>query len=265
MKTLRINDILAIQGDCLEGMQKLIDKGVTVSAIIADLPYGTTTSSWDSVIPFEPMWSCIDKLIVTNGAICLFGTEPFSSSLRLSNSKMFKYDWIWHKSSCSNFIAANYQPLRKHEVISVFSKGAASYSRKNSDNKMTYNPQMGEITKAITKEYEDSECRKAYSEKSKNGYKLRHNNVGRKFPESVIYFAADTKKIHPTQKPVKLMEYLVNTYSNTGDVVLDFTAGSFSTGVACINTNRKCICIEKDPDIFELGVNRIMEVYNARK
>ena len=168
MKTLKIHDIIAIQEECLVGMQKLVDKGVQVAAVITDLPYGTTTCSWDSIIPFEPMWNLLDKLIISNGAICLFGTEPFSSSLRLSNVKMFKYDWIWHKSSCSNFITANYQPLRKHEIISVFSKGGASYSRKNNSNRMIYNPQMGEKTRSISKEYEDLECRKAYQGKNKN-------------------------------------------------------------------------------------------------
>ena len=255
MKVLKCGNNIFINGECIEVMKLLIKKGIKVHAILTDLPYQTTTCSWDNVIPFEPMWECINSLIEGYGAICLFGCEPFSSALRLSNLSMYKYDWIWHKSSCSNFIAANYQPRRTYEIISVFSKGVASFSKKG--NNMTYLPQMGEETKHITKVYEDKECRKAFSKKSKEGYKLVHSNKGRKFPESIIYFPSDSKKVHPTQKPVALMEYLIRTYSKENDTILDFTAGSFTTAIACRNVgNRKFIGIEKDEEIFDTGIKR---------
>lgn len=261
-RSLKIENNILINGDCLEVLPDLISKGRKVDAIITDLPYEITTCSWDAIIPFDPMWDAINKLVKQYGAICLFGCEPFSSALRLSNLKMFKYDWIWHKSSCSNFIAANYQPRRTFEVISVFSNGVASYSKKG--NNMTYFPQMGEKTRAITKVYKDRECRKAFDKKSSADYELKHANKGQKYPEAIIYFPSDKQKIHPTQKPVALMEYLVKTYSKEGDIVLDFTAGSFSTGVACINTGRKFIGIEKDSEMFEKGVERIKETLNVR-
>ena len=258
MRAFKIKENILFNGECIEVMTSLINKGIKIDAIITDLPYKVTTCSWDALIPFNPMWKCINSLIKDYGAICLFGCEPFSSALRLSNLEMFKYDWIWHKSSCSNFIAANYQPRRTHELISVFSKGAASYTKKG--NKMTYFPQMGEKTKDVKRVYEDRECRKAFSKKSKEGYKLIHNNTGRKFPESIIYFPSDTKKIHPTQKPVALMEYLIRTYSKEGDIILDFTAGSFTTAIACINVgDRKFIGIEKDLEIFNKGLERVKD------
>ena len=243
-------------------MRDMVNKGMKVDAIITDLPYEITTCSWDSKIPFEPMWDLIGELIKPETPICLFGTEPFSSALRLSNLKMYKYDWIWKKSRCSNFLTANYQPRRIHEIISVFSRGAASYSKKG--NNMTYNPQMGETTKVIENEYFDNDCRKAYSKKSSKGYKLKHNNVGRKFPESVVYFPSDKKAYHPTSKPLAFMEYLIRTYTNEGGVVLDFTAGGGSTLVASVNTNRKFIGIELENKYFEICVERVKEALNAR-
>ena len=253
----RVGNNLLINGECLSVMKDLISKGRKVDAIITDLPYEITTCSWDSIIPFEPMWECLNFLIKDRGAICLFGCEPFSSALRLSNLKMYKYDWIWHKSSCSNFICANYQPRRTYEVISVFSNGAASYTK--TGNKMSYYPQMGEETKSILRKYNDNECRKAFSKKSSKDYELVHANKGRKYPESIIYFPSDTKKVHPTQKPVALMEYLVETYTKENEIVLDFTAGSFSTVIACIKKNRKCIGIEKDENIFKIGLERVQK------
>lgn len=251
----KLGNNLLINGECIEVMQELIKKGRKVDAIITDLPYEITTCSWDSKVPFEPMWDCICALIKEYGSICLFGCEPFSSALRLSNLKMYKYDWIWHKSSCSNFLNANYQPRKTYEIISVFSNGAASYTKKG--NKMIYYPQMGDEIKSINKRYKDNECRKAFSKKSRDGYELIHTNKGRKYPESIIYFPSDSKKVHATQKPVALMEYLVETYSKENEIILDFTAGSFSTMIACIKKNRKCIGIEKDEEIFKSGLERV--------
>lgn len=262
MRVIKHQGNLMIEGEAIEVMQKLIKKGIKVDTIIADLPYGTTTCAWDSVIPFEPMWDCINALLKEKGAICLFGCEPFSSALRMSNLKMYKYDWIWHKSSCSNFLIAAYQPRKTYEVISVFSNGAASYSKKG--NNMPYYPQMGDKIHNYTKEYKDSDCRKAFSKKSKSTYKLVHKNVGRKYPEAIIYFSSDKNKIHATQKPIDLMTFLVKTYSKEGEVVLDFCAGSFSTCVACLQSNRKFIGIEKDPEIFQKGIERLKEEFNAR-
>ena len=262
MKSVKIGNNILINANCLEAMNLLIKKGKKVDAIITDLPYEVTTCSWDSKIPFESMWECLCSLIKGNGAICLFGCEPFSSALRLSNLKMYKYDWIWHKSSCSNFLNANYQPRKTYEIISVFSKGAASYTK--GGNSMTYFPQMGEKTNAIHKVYKDNECRKAFSKKSSNTYELKHNNVGQKYPESIIYFPSDNKKVHPTQKPVLLMDYLIKTYSKEGDIVLDFTMGSGTTGIACIRNNRKFVGIELYEDIFNISVDRIKGEINAR-
>ena len=251
---------MLIQGDCIEVMQNLIKQGVEVDAIITDPPYGTTACKWDSVIPFDKMWNCLNKLIKDNGAIVLFGSEPFSSALRMSNLKMYKYDWVWKKNTSSNFLQSNFQPRKIHEVISIFSKGNASYT-KNIDKKMTYFPQMwGESKARIKKEMSIENGLKSWQGRMSKNYKLKSTNItGKMFPESIIEVKSDKEKLHPTQKPVALLEYLIKTYTNEGETVLDFTMGSGSTGVACKNLNRKFIGIEKDEKYFEIAKERINE------
>ena len=235
-------------GDCLEVMDKLIKEGVQVDAIITDPPYGTTACKWDSVIPFDEMWLRLNKLIKPNGAIVLFGSEPFSSALRMSNIKNYKYDWIWKKSRPSNFPLAKKQPMKYHENIMVFYK-----------KQPTYNPIM-------TKGKKNHRTKSTRGKNNIIGEEITKgacwsNTSDMKYPKSVIEVKStdSTRNLHPTQKPVDLMEYLVKTYTNEGELVLDFTAGSFTTGVACMNTNRKFIGIELDENYFEIGKNRIEE------
>lgn len=243
-------------GDCLEVMDKLIEQGVVVDAIICDPPYGTTACKWDSIIPFDDMWERLNKLIKPNGAIVLFGSEPFSSTLRMSNIKNFKYDWVWDKHIPRNFINAKIMPMQKHENIMIF-KGEYK-------GKINYYPQMEKRDKPVKV--------KNYSKKGKDStYLLNTNgtdNMERiyeyKYPSTIIEgkWEANKGKLHPTQKPIALMEYLVKTYTNENEIVLDFTMGSGSTGVACLNTNRKFIGIELDENYFNIAIDRIFENYN---
>lgn len=245
-------------GDCLEVMDKLIEQGVKVDAIITDPPYGTTACKWDSIIPFDEMWDRINKLIKPTGAIVLFGTEPFSSALRMSNIKNYKYDWYWNKNSSGNILRAKYIPLKIIENIHIFSKG-----------KCTYNPQMIKRT-----EKEEKECIKKYGKNNtkkktdmfsgiKSGAFVHTSNPKYKYPNNLLNFNARAKecnnriRVHPTQKPVDLLEYLIKTYTNEGDLVLDFTMGSGSTGVACLNTNRRFVGIELDEKYFNIAKERL--------
>jgi len=238
-----------ILGDCLKEMDKLIEQGIKVDAIITDPPYGTTACKWDSVIPLEPMWERLNKLIKPNGAIVLFGSEPFSSALRMSNIKNYKYDWIWDKVHPTNFLNAKKQPLRRNELISIFYK-----------KQPTYNPQMIKrdkplITKGNGKTYH-GDGKKVYGK-----FKRIDHVLPEKYPTNIITIsnANKTNIQHPTQKPVELMEYLIKTYTNENDTVLDFTMGSGTTGVACVNTNRHFIGIEIEPKYFEIAKNRILK------
>jgi site-specific DNA-methyltransferase (adenine-specific) len=245
------------KGDCLEVM-KGIETG-SIDSIITDPPYGTTSCKWDSVIDFELMWEQLNRIIKPNGAIVLFGQEPFSSLLRTSNLKLYKYDIKWHKDKCSNFIHAKTQPRKTIEDVIVFSKGGTTH---NSKIKYTYNSQK-------TKRKARSQMPK--TQKSKNQKEIRRDNTNlfygdgfekdKSYAESYVYFATDhLKRVHPTQKPVLLMEYLIKTYTNEGETVLDFTMGSGSTGVACVNTNRNFIGIEMDAKYFDIATERIANV-----
>lgn len=246
----QIDDSVLINGDCLEVMPFLIQQGVKVDAVIADIPYGTTACKWDVVIPFDKMWDCLNKLIKDNGAIVLFGTEPFSSRLRCSNLKIYRYDWIWKKSTNTNFAQAPYMPLKNYENIIIFSKGTIA---SNSKNKMIYNPQGVKICKKIVKGRTESAYRPR--RKKQNDYLQRGTN----YPKMIIDFQNDLYGYHPTQKPVALMEYLVKTYTNECDLVLDFTMGSGTTGVVCKNLNRKFIGIELDKGYYDIACKRIEE------
>lgn len=231
-----------ILGDCLEEMQNIPDGSVDM--ILCDPPYGTTACKWDSVIPFEPMWKQLNRIIKPNGAICLFGSEPFSSALRMSNIKHFKYDWYWNKIRGVGHLNAKRQPMKSVETISVFYK-----------KQCCYNPQMRPREKSRTSKNNNSQ--KVFGN-------CRNNFVGEtlkeKYPVSLITFSkSDMKKnkFHSSQKPIDLLEYLIRTYTNEGETVLDFTMGSGSTGVACINTGRNFIGIELDEKYFNIAKERI--------
>ena len=237
-----------IQGDCLIEMQK-IESG-SIDAIITDPPYGTTACKWDSVINFELLWEQLNRIIKFNGAIVLFGSEPFSSALRISNIERFRYDIIWEKSHARGFLNAWKQPMRKHENISVFYK-----------KQPTYNPILKD------KDPKNIRTRSKRTRSSQfNGGEFSNDANKRKcpndksMPDSVLkYNSKVTPIIHPTQKPVALMEYLIKTYTNENETVLDFTMGSGTTGVACQNTNRKFIGIEMDENYFKIAEQRIKE------
>lgn len=233
------------QGDCIEIMPNL---DITFDCCITDPPYGTTACKWDCVIPFEPMWKNLENLVKNEGAIVLFGSEPFSSLLRCSNLKMFKYDWIWDKKSGMGYLDSKFRPLKSHEIISVFGRGGVSNGSKQA---MVYNPQ-GLIP--TTKQNTHADNRLTHSQSKTKDFKTTHTN----YPKSVLYYNRITG-VHPTQKPVDLIEYLVKTYTNENELVLDFTSGSGTTGVACMNTNRKCVLIEKDEKYCKITIKRLQE------
>jgi len=233
------------KGDCLEVMKYIPDG--SIDAIITDPPYGTTACKWDSVIDFELMWKQLNRIIKPNGAIVLFGSEPFSSALRMSNIKHYKYDWVWDKHIPRGFANAKRMPMNKHEIISVF------------NCKGFYYPQMTLRDKPVTvknysKKGKDSSYKINSDGSNSKSYTYTHKN-----PDTIIVgkWIANKGKKHPTQKPVALMEYLIKTYTNENETVLDFTMGSGSTGVAAKNLNRKFIGIEQDEKYFKIAEERI--------
>ncbi len=224
------NRKMLINGDCLEVMDRLIADGVTVDAIITDPPYGTTACKWDSVIPFDEMWDRLNKLIKPNGAVVLFGSEPFSSSLRMSNIKNYKYDWVWDKKIAPNFASANKQPLRVTENVLIFNKH--NYYPLKTKGKMRKKGGGRQFVGIYGDAQKDKITKPYLSDMYHPINIIDIQNASRK------------GKVHPTQKPVDLMEYLIKTYTKEGETVLDFTCGSGSTGVACRNTNRNFIGID---------------------
>ena len=241
-KDLKLDDCQLMFGDCLERMKEIGDK--SVDAIICDPPFGTTACKWDNVIPFEPLWEQYNRIIKDNGAIVLFGSEPFTSMLICSNIKMFKYNWIWQKNKCTGFLNSKKQPLNDNETISVFCNGQS-----------IYNPQMTKSEKTYKRGFVNRVKSDCYG-KEKDF--LQHDN-GERYPKRIQYFNNNYthSQFHPTQKPVALLEYLIKTYTNEGETVLDNTMGSGSTGVACINTNRKFIGIEMDEKYYDISCKRI--------
>jgi len=239
------------KGECLEVMKSIPD--ASIDAIITDPPYGTTACKWDSVIDFDLMWEQLNRIIKPNGAIVLFGSEPFSSALRMSNIKNFKYDWIWDKRSSGNSMLGKIMPNKTHEIISVFGL-----------NKIKYYPQMQKKSdETIKRQKRKQNTNNIKSEHITHKRVINNNILG--FPKSIQYFKKESNNqykkpiVHPTQKPIALMEYLISTYTNENETVLDFTMGSGSTGVACVNTNRKFIGIEMDSKYFEIAEQRIKE------
>ena len=238
-----MEDIKLLNGDCLELMKDIPDKSIDM--ILCDLPYGTTACKWDNVIPFEPLWGQYNRVIKDNGAIVLFGSEPFSSRLRMSNIKNYKYDWIWKKTKAGNFAQCRKNPMKYHENISVFYKKYPTFNLWN----------LKKLEKPIN------------SSRKNKGSNLGHcvdkgsymqTETG--FHNSILEFSNKSGKgysYHPTQKPVELLEYLIKTYTNENETVLDNCMGSGSTGVACVNTNRKFIGIELDENYFKIAKERI--------
>ena len=234
-------------GDTIEQMKLIPDK--SINAIICDLPYGTTACKWDTIIPFDKLWEQYNRIINTNGAIVLFGAEPFSSLLRTSNINGYKYEWVWVKSRPIGFLNVKKMPLKNTELISIFY-----------NNQPTYNPQG--VVKINKKRINDN------SKNGNNKTGLSGHNGGKmkgeyiqeytNYPTQVLNFASE-RGLHPTQKPVSLMEYLILTYSNYNDTILDNTFGSCTTGIACINTNRNFIGIENNMDYFNISLKRVEE------
>lgn len=238
-------------GDCLEVMKGIPDGSVDL--VLTDPPYGTTQCNWDSVIPFEPMWEQLKRVCKENAAIVLFSAQPFTTDLISSNRKMFRYEIIWEKTQAQGFLNANKMPLRAHENLVVFYRKLPTY---NPVKKMVERKDIGRIRQVNAMRSQQ------YREMDRTVWV----ETGERYPTDVIRFSnwngalfGKTQKHikHPTAKPVNLLEYIINTYTNDGETVLDFTMGSGSTGVACINTNRRFIGIEKDRKYFEIAKNRI--------
>ena len=235
-----------ILGDCLEVMPTLENKSIDL--ILCDLPYGTTACKWDTIIPFEPLWKQYKRLIKDNGAIVLTASQPFTSALVMSNIKMFKYELIWEKDSPTNPFMAKIQIMRRHENVCVFYK-----------EQPTFHPQM---EKRKDENKRNNNPANFYMTETKGNAILQRQNIGNNeetYPNSIQKFTRGSRGEHPTQKPVALFEYLIRTYTNEGDTVLDNCSGSGTTAIACINTNRDYICIERDPEYYQIGTQRIRE------
>jgi len=230
---------LLMLGDCLEVMSKIPDGSVDM--VCTDPPYGTTACKWDSVIPFEPMWAQLKRITKPNGAIVLMASQPFTSALVMSNVSMFAYEWIWVKSKITGVLNAKKMPVRKHEQVLVFCDRKAT---------KVYNAQG--LVKKETVTYQGGQSEN-YGARSTKPYTQEFTN----WPRDVLEIPSEGNTVHPTQKPVALMEYLIRTYTNPGEVVLDFTMGSGTAGVACKNLSRRFIGIEQDPNYFQLAQQRI--------
>ena len=232
--------------NCLKVLPTIPDKSIDL--ILTDPPYGTTQCKWDSIIPFEPMWKELKRIIKDDGCIALFGSEPFSSALRISNIKNFKYDWYWQKDKCTNHLNCKKQPMRNTEIISIFYKKQCLYNPQI-ENKNFLNIRPATVKRPQTE---------VYGKMSK--VSKREIPIDKTYPKQTLKFNVcwyKGKIFHPTQKPLALLEYLIKTYTNENDTVLDFTMGSGSTGVACKNLNRNFIGIEKDEKYFDIAKQRI--------
>jgi site-specific DNA-methyltransferase (adenine-specific) len=243
----RVSHSTLVNADCFDVFPLIADK--SVDAIIADLPYGTTACKWDAIIPFEPLWAEYKRVIKSDGVIALFGAEPFSSLLRTSNINGYKYEWVWVKSRPIGFLNVKKMPLKNTELISIFY-----------NNQPTYNPQG--VVKINKKRINDN------SKNGNNKTGLSGHNGGKmkgeyiqeytNYPTQVLNFASE-RGLHPTQKPVALLEYLIKTYTNENEIVLDNTMGSGTTGLACLKTNRQFIGIEKEKQYYDVAVRRLSE------
>ena len=243
--------IKLIQGDCLEKMKDIPDGSIDL--VLTDPPYGTTACKWDSVIPLKPMWDQLKRVIKDSGAIVMTASQPFTTALIRSNVKMFKYCWVWEKNRGSNFASVRFQPMKEHEDVVVFGKSRLKYypikQKRNGSggNRVKYKI----VARTRTENYNNS----VYNDTVLNCVELRH-------PSSIQKFNTATGKEkvkHPTQKPIALMEYMIKTYTDESDLVLDFCMGSGTTGVACKNLNRSFIGIELDQEYFKIAEKRINE------
>jgi DNA modification methylase len=229
-------------GDCLDIMQKIDDKSIDM--ILCDLPYGTTQNKWDSVIDLNKLWFCYNRIIKDNGAIVLTAQTPFDKILGYSNIDILRYEWIWEKEQGTGFLNSKKMPMKIHENILIFYKNLPIY---NPEMRFGFNPYK-------------AKSRDRGSSNYNNGIGLQEtiNEDGSRYPTTILKFGWDKQqKFHPTQKPVKLFEYLIKTYTNEDMIVLDNCSGSGTTAAACINTNRNFICIEKDEDIFKKSIERV--------
>lgn len=224
--------------ECLQGMTRIPDKSIDM--ILCDLPYGTTACKWDSVIPFEPLWEQYERVIKDNGAIVLTASQPFTTVLASSNLRLFRYAWVWEKEQGVNFLMAKKQPLKVHEDILVFYK-----------KQPTYNPQMTKGKPYISGKGDSGDVTGRVK-------KIQTKNEGTRYPRSVIKFNREVG-LHPTQKPVALFEYMIKTYTNVGEIVLDNCMGSGTTAIACLNTGRKYIGFELDKTYYEMSLERIQK------
>jgi site-specific DNA-methyltransferase (adenine-specific) len=246
-------------GDCLE-LMKDIPNG-SIDMILCDLPYGTTACKWDVIIPFDKLWEQYERIIKPNGAIVLTASQPFTSALIMSNPKCFKYEWIWNKQRTSNPMLAKIQPMKTHENILVFSNGKTNYYPQFTDKKND---------ETIKRDKRKNGYNNSKSEHFELKYTIRNSNEY-KYPESVLNIKRDngnnqflnTTVKHPTQKPVALFEYLIKTYTNEGDLVLDNCAGSGTTAIACLNTNRQFIVMEKEQKYYDIILKRV-EDFNKK-
>ena len=256
---VKIENITLLNGDCLKMMKEIPDNSIDM--VLCDLPYGTSASSWDKKLPMNDLWNEYKRIIKHNRAIVLFSQQPFTSLLITSNIEMWKYNWIWEKDNGTNFMNSHFCPLKITEDICVFGNGATSFV-KNGEN-LIYNPQFSE-GKPYSIISGNQKSNSAVVRGGKGGrddvggYKTESD--GKRYPKNLIKFNRDKDKLHPTQKPVPLCEYLIKTYTNEGETVLDNCMGSGSTGIACINTNRNFIGIELDNTYFEIAKKRIEEV-----
>ena len=253
-----MQNVKLINGDCLDIMKKIEDKSIDM--ILCDLPYGTSASSWDKILPMNTLWKEYKRIIKPNRAIVLFAQQPFTSLLISSNLDMYKYNWIWEKDNGTNFMNAHYCPLKITEDICVFGTGATSFVK--SGENLIYNPQFSigtpyKITSG--KQKENSAVVRAGKGRREDVGGYTTENDGKRYPKNLIKFNRDKDKLHPTQKPLALLEYLIHTYTNKYETVLDNCMGSGSTGIAAINTNRSFIGVELDSTYFDIAEKRINE------
>ena len=247
---INVDKIKLLQGDCLELMKDIPDKSIDL--ILCDLPYGKTNCKWDIIIPFEPLWEQYKRIIKDSRAILLFGSEPFSSHLRLSNIKEYKYDIIWQKTQLTGHLNVKYQPLKSYENISVFYKKPPTYNPQKSYNNSRKTATLQAKINCVKRENERDNIYKTQNIDNCRGY-----DSTERYPKDVICFAKDKTNMHPTQKPTALLEYLIKTYTNENDIVLDSCMGSGSTGEACLNSNRKFLGIEICENYYNTAVKRL--------
>lgn len=255
-RTERIAHATLVLGDCLEAMKEIPD--TSVDMVLCDLPYGTTACAWDSVIDIKKLWDEYKRVIKPYRAIVLTASQPFTTILAASNIEWFRYEWIWVKNRPTNFAHAKNKPMKKHENVLVFSEGTTVHATQ-SDKRMPYFPQgVQEMApKLMKKARRVSPLDTFFSERASHRDYVQ-DKTG--YPHSILEFSTENKGWHPTAKPVALMEYLIRTYTNANEIVLDNTMGSGTTGVACVNTGRRFIGIERDPSYFDVCVSRINAV-----